>query len=133
VEQFGTRDPAAFLAVSTAIDYMAEHDWPQVRARCHQMGLATKRTVEQMFDTESICPETFAWFSQLVPVRLPDATDMGKLGQILREQYQIEMPMITWNGFKIARLSVQVYTTQEELDTFVAALEKHVPECLMAE
>ena len=39
--------------------------------------------------------------------------------------------MITWNGFKIARLSVQIYTTQEELDTFVGALEKHVPECLV--
>ncbi|MFN8495711.1 MAG: aminotransferase class V-fold PLP-dependent enzyme [Caldilineaceae bacterium] len=124
-------DLAAFLAIPAAIDYMQAHDWSQVRARCYQMALTTKRTVEQMFDTESICPETFAWFSQLCPVRLPDQTDMGKLGQILREQYQIEMPMITWHTFKIARLSVQIYTTQAELDTFVGALEKHVPECLV--
>ncbi|MFN8494497.1 MAG: aminotransferase class V-fold PLP-dependent enzyme [Caldilineaceae bacterium] len=131
VEQFGTRDLAAFLAIPAAIDYMQAHDWPQVRARCHQMALTTKRTVEQMFDTEAICPETFEWFSQLCPIRLPDQTDMGKLGQILREQYQIEMPMITWHTFKIARLSVQIYTTQAELDTFVGALEKHVPGCLV--
>ena len=131
VEQFGTRDPSAFLAVPAALDYMQAHDWPQVRARCHQMGLATKRTVEQMFDTEAICPENFEWFSQLIPIRLPDQTDMGKLGQLLRDEYQIEMPMINWNGVKIARLSVQIYTTQEELDTFVGALEKHVPDCLV--
>lgn len=131
VEQFGTRDFATFLSVPAAIDYMAAHDWPQVRARCYEMALATKHTVEQMFDTESICPETFDWFSQLCPIRLPDQTDMGKLSEILRNDYQIEMPMITWNNFKIARLSLQIYSTQEELDTFVGALEKHIPECLV--
>lgn len=131
VEQFGTRDFAAFLAVPAAIDYMAAHNWPQVRTQCYGMALTAKRTVEQMFDTESICPESFEWFSQLCPIRLPDQTDMGKLSEILRNEYQIEMPMITWHNFKIARLSVQIYSSQEELDTFVGALEKHVPDCLV--
>lgn len=130
VEQFGTRDPSAFLAVPAALDYMAQHNWPAVRQQCFNMALAAKRDLEQHFDTEAICPETFEWFSQLCPIHLPDATDMGKLGQILRDQYQIEMPMINWNGVKIARLSVQIYTTQEEIDTFIAAVKKHLPECL---
>ena len=130
VEQFGTRDPSAFLDVPAALDYMAQHNWPAVRQQCFNMALAAKRDLEQHFDTEAICPETFEWFSQLCPIHLPDATDMGKLGQILRDQYQIEMPMINWNGVKIARLSVQIYTTQEEIDTFIAAVKKHLPECL---
>ncbi len=130
VEQFGTRELAGFLAIPAAIDYLAQHDWPAVRQRCYTMALAAKRTLEQHFDTEAICPETFEWFSQLCPIRLPDRTDMGKLGEILREQYQIEMPMINFRGTKIARLSVQIYTTQEELDTFIGAAMKHVPECL---
>jgi isopenicillin-N epimerase len=129
VEQFGTRELAGFLATPAALAYMEEHDWPAVRQRCYEMALATKRTIEQHFDTEAICPETFEWFSQLCPIRLPDKTDMGKLGQILREQYQIEMPMINFQGTKIARLSVQIYTTQAELDTFVDALLAHVPAC----
>jgi isopenicillin-N epimerase len=129
VEQFGTRDLAGFLAVPAAIDYMQSHDWPRVRARCHQMALAVKRELEHHFDCESVCPESFDWFSQLCPIRLPDQTDMGKLGRILREHYQIEMPMINWNGVKIARLSVQIYTTQEELDVFVDTMKTHVPEC----
>ena len=130
VEQFGTRDMAGFLAVPAAIDYMEQHNWPQVRARCHGMALAAKRDLEQHFDTESICPETFEWFSQLVPIHLPDQTDMGQLSQIMREQYQIEMPMINWNGVKIARLSVQVYTQQDEVDTLVQVIKKHLPDCL---
>ncbi|MEZ4728287.1 MAG: aminotransferase class V-fold PLP-dependent enzyme [Caldilineaceae bacterium] len=129
VEQFGTRDFAGFLTVPAAIDYMAAHDWPQVRERCYAMALETKRIIEHTFDTASICPESFAWFSQLCPIRLPDKTDMGKLGQLFREHYQIEMPLINWNGVKIARLSVQVYTTQDELDAFVEAATTHVLAC----
>ena len=130
VEQFGTRDIAAFLAVPAAIKYMAQHDWPAVRARTHALALTVKRRLEEHFDTEPICPEHFDWFSQLCPIHLPDNTDMPKLGGILREQYQIEIPMINWNGTKIARLSVQIYTSQEELDTFVQAVTTHLPECL---
>lgn len=130
VEQYGTRDFSGFLAVPAAIDYMTANDWPQVRAHCHALALATKRTLEERFDTESICPETFEWFSQLCPIRLPDNVDMGKLGQILRGQYQIEMPMISWRDtVKIARLSVQSYTSQEELDTLIKAVTTHLPEC----
>ena len=130
VEQFGTRELAGFLATPAALTYMEEHDWPAVRKRCHNMALAAKRKLEQHFDTEAICPETFEWFSQLCPIRLPDQTDMVKLGQIFREQYQIEMPLINFRGTKIARLSVQIYTTQAEIDAFIDAAMKHVPECL---
>ncbi len=130
VEQFGTRDISGFLTIPAAIDYMAQHDWPAVRARTHALALNVKRDLEDHFDTESLCPEHFDWFSQLCPVRLPDNTDMPKLGGILREQYQIEMPMINWNGTKLARLSVQIYTSQEELDTFVQAVKTHLPDCL---
>lgn len=129
VEQYGTRDFAGFLAVPAAIDYMASHNWPAVRTRCYNQALAAKRTIEEHFDTEAICPESFDWFSQLCPIRLPDQTDMGKLSEIFRNQYQIEMPLINWNGVKIARLSVQSYTAQAEIDAFVAAALAHVPEC----
>ena len=41
--------------------------------------------------------------------------------------------MITWGKYKIARLSVQIYTTQDELDAFVEALTSHVPICQVEE
>lgn len=119
VEQFGTRDLANSLSVPATIDYMEAHDWPQVRARCcHAMALPTKQTLEERSDSESICP-----------IRLPDNVDIGRLGQILREEYQIEMSMISWKNVKIARLSIQVYTSQDEFDTFVEAVTIHLPAC----
>ncbi len=126
IEMFGTRDIAAFLAVPAAIDYMATHNWAEVRANCHAMALDAKRTVEGMFGTAAICPESFDWFSQLCPIRLPDNTDMDKLGAIMHDEYKIEMPLITWNNYKFARLSVQIYTTQDELDALVELLTTHI-------
>jgi len=133
VEMYGTRDVAAFLAVSAAIDYMAAHDWAQVRANAHAMALDAKRTIERMFEMTPICPETPEWWSQMVSIRLPDNTDMDKLSKIMHESYHIEMPLITWNNYKLARLSVQIYTSQEELDAFVEGITTHVPACLVSE
>jgi len=130
VEQYGTRDLAGFLAIPAALEYMQVHKWNAIRTRCHDMVLDAKRTIESLFGTESICPESFEWFSQLCPIRLPDQTDMKKLNQIFREQYKIEMPLITWHDIKIARLSAQAYTSQDELDTVVQALKQHVPETM---
>jgi isopenicillin-N epimerase len=129
VEQYGTRDLAGFLAVPAAIEYMQAHDWAQVRARCHALALDAKHTIEHMFGVEPICPESTEWFSQLCPIRLPDNTDMTKLGEIMRDHYRVEMPLITWGTFKIARLSVQIYTSQDELDALVEALTTHVLAC----
>jgi selenocysteine lyase/cysteine desulfurase len=83
-----------------------------------------------MFDTESVCPDDFEWFSQLAPIRLPDRVNMHRLSMAIREEFKIEIPLITWHNVKIARLSVQIYTSQDEIDTFIAALEKHVPACI---
>jgi hypothetical protein len=91
----------------------------------------TRKRIEDHFDTESICPESFEWFSQLGAIRLPDRTDLSALGKILRDEYAIEIPLIYWHSAKLARLSVQVYTTQAELDTFVDAVMKHAPECML--
>jgi isopenicillin-N epimerase len=131
VEQFGTRDLAAFLAVPAAIEFMRARGWDEVRARCHQLACETRQRIEDHFDTESICPQSFEWFSQLAAIRLPDRTDLAALGKILRDEYAIEIPLIHWHGHKLARLSVQSYTTQAELDTFVTAVMKHVPECMI--
>ena len=118
-----------FLAVPAAIAYMEANDWQQVRKRCHRMARDAKRAVEGELQTASLCPESFAWFSQLCPIRLPDDTDIGALNEMLRDRYRIEMPLLTWQGIKLARLSVQVYTQQREVDAAVAALLRHVPEC----
>ena len=112
---------------------MAEHSLAQVRANALAMVLDDKQTIERMFEMTTICPETSEWWSQMVSIRLPENTDMDKLSKIMHESYHIEMPLITWNNYKLARLSVQIYTSQEELDAFVEGITTHVPACLISE
>jgi len=126
VEQYGTRDLAAFLAVPAAIDFVRAHDWDAVRMRCHALACQVRRMIEAGLGTSSICPESFTWFSQMVAIRLPDSVDLDALGALLRERYRIEMPLIRWGQFKLARLSVQAYTTVDDLRTLIRALFAHL-------
>jgi len=130
VEQFGTRDLAAFLTLPAAIAYMHEHNWAEVRSRCFKLACDTRHRIEDMLDTEPLCPDDPAWFSQMVAVRLPDRLNAAKLGQALRDQHKIEIPVFPWNGVNIMRLSVQAYTTQAELDILVDAVGRHAKECI---
>ena len=43
----GTRDPAAYLSVPAAIQFQAEHDWPRVRAECHELLREARRRIEE--------------------------------------------------------------------------------------
>ena len=129
VEMFGTRDVAAFLTIPAAIDYLQAHDWKSVQANCFDLAKQLKQDIEAQFNTQSICPDDFEWYSQLSPIRLPDNTDTDKLKHIFTEHYHIEMPLITWRNFKFARLSVQIYTSQDELDAFYEAITTHVLAC----
>jgi isopenicillin-N epimerase len=44
----GTRDIAAYLSVPAAIQFQNEHDWPHVRAECHELLQETRQRIEEM-------------------------------------------------------------------------------------
>ena len=117
----GTRDLAAFLSVPAAIEFQARHDWPQLRARCHQEALATLRAVTSRNGLPPIAPDHS--FAQMVtiPVR---ATDGEGLRAHLFEQHRIEVPVTQHAGQTFVRVSVQAYNTQAELDALISALQQ---------
>ena len=61
----GTRDPAAYLSVPEAIQFQAEHDWPRVRAECHELLREARRRIEALTDLPPICPDSPEWFAQM--------------------------------------------------------------------
>ena len=129
VERLGTRDVAAFLSVPDAIEYMNSNAWSEVRERCHQMGRTAKQQIETEFASGSLCPDHVDWYSQMFPIHLPDDVDLVELSRRFRETHKIEIPLIRWQELAIARLSVQIYTQQDEIDSLVHALERDLPEC----
>jgi isopenicillin-N epimerase len=121
-EWLGTRDLAPFLATPAAIAFQCEHAWDAVRDRCHHLVRDIRRRVNQQTGLEPICPETSQWFGQMSAIRLPEL-DTQTLQKRLREEYQIEVPILRWNGIPLIRVSVQGYNNQADADALVAALE----------
>lgn len=123
----GTRDIAAYLSVPAAIQFFREHDWPQVRQRCHELVRYARAQATALTGLPSLTPDDAAWFSQLSALPLPPC-DLDVLKRRLYDEYHIEIPVICWNDRHFVRLSVQGYNTQSDVDALIAALRVLLPQ-----
>ena len=67
----GTHDPAAFLSVPAAIDFLAEHDWDEVRSRCHDLAEHGRIRLAELTGVEPLAPDE-SWLGQMVTAELPE-------------------------------------------------------------
>jgi isopenicillin-N epimerase len=117
----GTRDPAAYLSVPAAIQFQAEHDWPRVRAECHELLTDARRLIEEITGVPAICPDSPEWFAQMAAFPLP-ACDGATLQRRLYDECRVEVPIIEWGGRQLVRVSVQGYNREADVEALVAAL-----------
>ncbi len=122
----GTRDPAAYLSVPAAIQFQAEHDWPRVRAECHELLREARRRIEELTGLPPICPDSPDWYAQMAAFPLP-LCDGAALQRRLYDEYRVEVPIIEWNGRQLVRVSVQGYNSAEDVKALVRALENLLP------
>jgi isopenicillin-N epimerase len=123
----GTRDMSAFLSVPAAIDFMAQYNWAQVRDNCHELIRYVRSELETCFDVPALTPDSPEWFAQMTSLPLPPC-DNGELSRLLREEYQIEIPLPQWDGWSLMRLSMQGYNTQRDADVLLEGLKRLVPQ-----
>jgi len=121
-----TRDPAAYLSVPAAIQFQAEHDWPRVRQRCHELLGEARQRIGEMVGLEPICPDSPEWFMQMATIPLPTC-DAEELKRRLYDEFQVEVPITTWGRRQFARVSVQGYNTEADLNALVDALARLLP------
>jgi isopenicillin-N epimerase len=62
----------------------------------------------------------------MVAIPLP-LVDPIALGERLYQEYRIEVPLTEHLGQQAVRVSVQGYTTDQDLDALVAALTEEIP------
>lgn len=117
----GTRDLAAFLAVPAAIDFQAERDWADVRARCHDLARAARERLASLTSLEPIVADSPDWFGQMVTAPLPPC-DAEAVKNQLYDQYRVEVPLVIWNGRPHIRLSFQGYNTPDDLERLLTGL-----------
>jgi isopenicillin-N epimerase len=108
----GTLSPCAYMTVPHAIDFQAEHDWPSVRSRCHDILAAADFGLEPLTDD----------YVQMRGYRLPAGTDGKALKLTLYDHYRIEVPIVDTQDDWTMRVSVQGYNTPDDLDALRVAL-----------
>ncbi|HJZ45538.1 MAG TPA: aminotransferase class V-fold PLP-dependent enzyme [Roseiflexaceae bacterium] len=126
----GTHDPAAYLSVPSAIDFLEQHDWPRVRAACHQLAGQARERIAALGDQPQICPDSTEWWSQMCIMPLPPC-DVAELKRRLWDAYAIEIPNVDWNGRQFLRISIQCYNSQADVDRLVEAVERLLPETIV--
>ncbi len=115
----GTRDIASYLTVPAALDFLAAHDWPVRREGCRQRALQLQREVLSRNGLSAIAPDEA--LTQMVPIPVR-ATDGEGLRRWLYESRGIEVPVTQHGGQTFVRVSVQAYTTGDELAALLSAL-----------
>jgi isopenicillin-N epimerase len=126
-EWMGTHNPAAYLTVPTAIEWQAEHNWPAVRAACHELLLEASHRIAALSDLPQISPDTTEWWSQMRTIPLPPC-NLTALKDRLWDEYQVEIPMVGWNGGHYIRVSIQCYNSPNDVDRLVEGLKQLLPE-----
>ncbi len=117
----GTGDFASYLAVPDAIAFQAGHDWPAVRAACHDLVADARRQIDALTGLEPICPDGAEWLGQMAAVALPPV-DAKYLQRRLWDDWRIEVPIVDWHGRQFVRVSIQGYNAPEDVARLVAAL-----------
>lgn len=122
----GTRDMAAFLAVPSAIRFMHDHDWPDVRRQCHELARYARNKFFDLTGLAPPTPDSPEWFAQMVALRIPPG-GIAELKQKLFDNYSIEITSTAWDDQYFLRLSVQGYTTRADVNLLIDAYTKLLP------
>jgi isopenicillin-N epimerase len=119
----GTDDPAAYLSVPAAIEFQRQHDWPQVQAACHQLARQARDRIQALSELPHICPDSELWWRQMCAVPLTPCQPQ-EVGQRLRDEFQVEVPVGEREGQPMVRLSIQAYTRPQDIERLLEGLRQ---------
>jgi isopenicillin-N epimerase len=123
----GTSNPAAALTVPTAIRFMHDHAWDEVRTECHVLLRLAIEKICGLTNLPPLYPLDSKFYSQMGIAPLPPS-DLPTLKQRLYDEHRVEVPLIQWQDRHFIRISVQGYNTRSDIETLVDALRVLLPQ-----
>lgn len=120
-QQQGTRDVSALLAVPAAIAFQREHRWDAVRERCHGMLREFRTHMHERLGTVPLYDDDQGWYAQMAVITLPEGDHTGLQDRLLFD-HNVEVPVTGHQGQAFVRVSVQGYTSPQELERLESAL-----------
>ncbi|MGC4103429.1 aminotransferase class V-fold PLP-dependent enzyme [Ferruginibacter sp.] len=119
----GTRDFTAFLTIPAAIEFMQQHNWPQVNKQCRAIAQNNAERFCSLLNATPLCPVNDDFIAQLycTPIKI---TAPEKLHSALYEKYRIQVAVMPHNGAVYLRYSIQAFNSNEDLDKLYDALKE---------
>lgn len=133
----GTRNPAAFLAIPAAIDFLDKIGLDRARARMHWLARIAREKLVALTRRTPLVPDDPAWYASMAHVPLPPPTRASEtpsapqrsdavsnpLQRLLWQQFGIEVPVVSFGGERFIRVSCHLYNDVSQIDRLVAALK----------
>jgi len=133
----GTRDPAAFLSVPGAIDFLRTTvGLENFRRGSHALARYARQVVGQVSSLSQrkqgqvenlscvpLVPDDPVWYGSMAHVPLPPG-DKYALQEQLWKRSGIEVPIVEFAGQRYIRVSCHLYNTTEQIDRLVETLGK---------
>ena len=126
IQRQATHDISAYLSVPAAIDYLRAHDWPSVRAECHELVRMARFGMAELTGVEPLVADDPRWFSQMAVLPLPAPVDAVALKTRLYDELRIELPFSHWGETPCLRVSVQGYNTRADIERLLEGVRKLV-------
>ncbi|MBI5609366.1 MAG: aminotransferase class V-fold PLP-dependent enzyme [Deltaproteobacteria bacterium] len=127
----GTRDPSPWLTIPAAIEGMAAllpGGWPAIYQRNHQLAVEAREILCQALGVAAPCPP--AMVGSMAAVILPagqqpqgGAGDSDALHAWLWQR-GFDLPIMTWNGQRILRVSCQLYNDRAQYQRLAELLQQ---------
>ncbi len=124
----GTRDSSAYLCVPAAIDFLEGIGLEAFRARTHWLAQYARHKLIELTGRQPIVPDDPAWYGSMahVPLEETAASDAcavsNPLQNVIRERYNIEVPVVDFLGRRYVRVSCHLYNDTEQIDRLVRGL-----------
>ena len=127
----GTRDPAPFLAVPAAIEFLEQVGIDGFRQWTHQLAQTARQKIEAHLGQHAWIPDSPEWYGSMIAIPLgddhwkkPKPNAMHPLQQALRERFQIEIPITNCCDQSFLRVSCHLYNTEADIDRLIDAVEQ---------
>jgi isopenicillin-N epimerase len=119
----GTRDPSAYLATTTAIEFLEGIGLAAYRGRTNWLVDYARERIVGLTGLEPAVPR--GQYVSMLCLPLPDG-DAAALQKDLRSRYGIEIPIIDRNGKRSVRVSCHLYTRRADIDHLAEALQREI-------
>lgn len=126
----GTRDLSAWLAAPRAIAFMGQWGWDNVRRHNHAMAAWAHRLLCRSWRVPPLSPLDGSMLGSMATVALPDRlAELPEphdraIQQRLHDEFDIEVPIMRWEGRNYLRVSSQVYNEPRDYRRVAAAILK---------